>query len=91
MTYLLDIIQRPVTCDEHGKFDVPQVHAMHVLKALFRESCIAVAIAPHISPAVVQAIEGFASPLWSVRNAATQLFGESNGGLFSCFLLIVGQ
>ena len=77
MTYLLDIIQRPVTCDDHSKFDVPQVHAMHVLKALFRESCIAVAIAPHISPAVVRAIEGFASPLWSVRNAATQLFGES--------------
>ncbi|KAI0220416.1 Thyroid adenoma-associated protein [Lamellibrachia satsuma] len=75
MTYLLDIVQRPVPCDEYGKFDVPQVHAMHVLKALFRESCVALAVTPHISSAVVQAIDGFSSPLWSVRNAATQLFG----------------
>lgn len=75
MVYLLDIMQRPVTCDEYGKFDLPQVHATHVLKALFRESCVAVAVTPHISSAVELAIDGFSSPLWSIRNAATQLFG----------------
>ena len=50
---------------------------MHVLKALFRESCVAMAVTPHIASAVDLAISGFTSPLWSIRNAATQLFGKS--------------
>ena len=75
VSILLDVISLPTPDDPDQKLDLPQVHAMNILKAVFKESSVSQALMPYIPEATIQAISGFASPYWAVRNAATQLFG----------------
>ncbi len=67
--------EAPPTAPDQQR-DLPQVHALNILKAVFRESSVSQAVLPHVAMATQAAIDGFASPLWAVRNSATQLFGK---------------
>ena len=55
--------------------DMRQVHCLNVLKVLFAESMLNLDTQQHVSPAMVLAVRGFSSPVWSLRNASLQLFG----------------
>ena len=82
---LLGVISAPVSQTDQ-QVDMPQVHAMNILKAVMKESSVAMAVMRHVAPIVMAAVEGFASPHWAIRNAATQLFGQSICNPF-CYLL----
>uniref|UniRef100_A0A1E1X3X9 tRNA (32-2'-O)-methyltransferase regulator THADA n=1 Tax=Amblyomma aureolatum TaxID=187763 RepID=A0A1E1X3X9_9ACAR len=52
----------------------PKVHAMNVLRALFREARLGDAVMPYVADGIQVAIIGFESKVWAVRNSATLLF-----------------
>ncbi|KAK8783118.1 thyroid adenoma-associated protein homolog [Amblyomma americanum] len=52
----------------------PKVHAMNVLRALFREARLGDAVIPFVGDGIQVAIIGFESRVWAVRNSATLLF-----------------
>ena len=73
---LLDVLQTPPPLDPDITRDLPHIHALNILKAIFRESSVAMACMPYIARATMCTIEGFASPYWGIRNGAIQLFGK---------------
>ncbi|XP_078616956.1 tRNA (32-2'-O)-methyltransferase regulator THADA-like [Branchiostoma floridae x Branchiostoma japonicum] len=57
-----------------SKHTVPVVHALNILKALFRNTKIGEHIFPYIVDGVKVTILGFGSEVWAIRNASTLLF-----------------
>ncbi|XP_038607456.1 thyroid adenoma-associated protein [Tachyglossus aculeatus] len=55
---------------------VPQVHALNILRALFRDARLGESVGPYVAAGVRAAILGFTSPVWAVRNSSTLLFGS---------------
>ncbi|XP_067149238.1 tRNA (32-2'-O)-methyltransferase regulator THADA [Apteryx mantelli] len=53
---------------------IPQVHALNILRALFRDTRLGENIMPYVADGVQAAILGFMSPVWAVRNSSTLLF-----------------
>ncbi|XP_051772571.1 thyroid adenoma-associated protein isoform X1 [Ctenopharyngodon idella] len=53
---------------------VPQVHALNILRALYRDTRLGENIVPFVSEGMQAAILGFTSPVWAVRNSSTLLF-----------------
>ncbi|XP_012583038.1 PREDICTED: thyroid adenoma-associated protein isoform X2 [Condylura cristata] len=53
---------------------VPQVHALNILRALFRDTRLGENIIPYVADGAKSAILGFTSPVWAVRNSSTLLF-----------------
>ncbi|XP_029088306.1 thyroid adenoma-associated protein isoform X1 [Monodon monoceros] len=53
---------------------VPKVHALNILRALFRDTRLGEIIIPYIADGAKAAILGFTSPVWAVRNSSTLLF-----------------
>ncbi|XP_045141726.1 thyroid adenoma-associated protein isoform X1 [Echinops telfairi] len=53
---------------------VPQVHALNILTALFRDTRLGENIIPYVTDGAKAAILGFTSPVWAVRNSSTLLF-----------------
>ncbi|KAM6221231.1 tRNA (32-2'-O)-methyltransferase regulator THADA isoform 2-T2 [Rhynchocyon petersi] len=53
---------------------VPQVHALNILRALFRDTHLGESIIPYVTDGAKAAILGFTSPIWAVRNSSTLLF-----------------
>ncbi|NXP47597.1 THADA protein, partial [Heliornis fulica] len=53
---------------------IPQVHALNILRALFRDTHLGENIMPYVADGVQAAIIGFMSPVWAVRNSSTLLF-----------------
>ncbi|XP_075781546.1 tRNA (32-2'-O)-methyltransferase regulator THADA isoform X2 [Pelodiscus sinensis] len=53
---------------------IPQVHALNILRALFRDTRFGENIMPFIADGIQAAILGFTSPVWAVRNSSTLLF-----------------
>ncbi len=74
ITNLITVLQQPVPESLDDRIDLPHVHALNILKAVFREAGVANSVMPHVADASILAVEGFASPVWAVRNSAMQLF-----------------
>uniref|UniRef100_A0A8C9L823 tRNA (32-2'-O)-methyltransferase regulator THADA n=1 Tax=Pavo cristatus TaxID=9049 RepID=A0A8C9L823_PAVCR len=53
---------------------IPQVHALNILRALFRDTRLGENIMPYVADGIQAAILGFMSPIWAVRNSSTLLF-----------------
>ncbi|XP_072366552.1 thyroid adenoma-associated protein isoform X3 [Scyliorhinus torazame] len=58
--------------DEHAT--IPQVHALNILRALFRDTRLGENVIPYVADGIQAAILGFTSPVWAVRNSSTLLF-----------------
>ncbi|XP_036080746.1 thyroid adenoma-associated protein isoform X3 [Rousettus aegyptiacus] len=53
---------------------VSQVHALNILRALFRDTRLGENIIPYVADGAKAAILGFTSAVWAVRNSSTLLF-----------------
>ncbi|XP_077341799.1 tRNA (32-2'-O)-methyltransferase regulator THADA isoform X1 [Lithobates pipiens] len=53
---------------------IPQVHALNILRAIFRDTRLGENVIPYVGEGTQAAILGFTSPIWAVRNSATLLF-----------------
>ncbi|GFT74739.1 thyroid adenoma-associated protein homolog [Nephila pilipes] len=51
-----------------------KVHALNILRALFRDACLSDVLIPFVSEALKVSIIGFKSQSWAVRNSSTLLF-----------------
>ncbi|XP_052228091.1 thyroid adenoma-associated protein homolog isoform X2 [Dreissena polymorpha] len=52
---------------------IGKVHALNILRALYKDSRLKDDVAPYVADGLKVAILGFKSPLWTVRNSATLL------------------
>ncbi|OCT79347.1 hypothetical protein XELAEV_18026159mg [Xenopus laevis] len=57
-----------------NKGTIPQVHALNILRALFRDTRLGENVIPYVADGTQAAILGFTSPVWAVRNSSTLLF-----------------
>ena len=71
---LLVILADPIPKNQDQRKDLPHVHALNILRAIFREASIAGNAQPYVASTTIHAIDGFASPIWAVQNGAMQLF-----------------
>ncbi|XP_061405621.1 tRNA (32-2'-O)-methyltransferase regulator THADA-like [Lethenteron reissneri] len=76
---LLRLAARPLPAAIDPTRDLPQVHALHILQALFRDSSLGAAMMESAGGAALLAIRSLSSPSWAVRNGAIQLFGTLVG------------
>uniref|UniRef100_A0A8C5M868 tRNA (32-2'-O)-methyltransferase regulator THADA n=1 Tax=Leptobrachium leishanense TaxID=445787 RepID=A0A8C5M868_9ANUR len=53
---------------------IPQVHALNILRALFRDTRLGENVIPYVGDGTKAAILGFTSTIWAVRNSSTLLF-----------------
>ncbi|XP_063774402.1 tRNA (32-2'-O)-methyltransferase regulator THADA isoform X2 [Pseudophryne corroboree] len=53
---------------------IPQVHALNILRAVFRDTHLGENVIPYVGEGTRAAILGFTSPVWAVRNSSTLLF-----------------
>ena len=74
LTQLLTSAEAAPPAQHDDRRDLPQVHAVNVLKAVFREATLSTALTPYTERACLVAMEAFACDVWVLRNAATQLF-----------------
>ena len=82
---LLEVSSTPLTLNDavrHSQ-DIAQVHAVNMLRILVQDSSLVTAISRHYAALTMQALNGFTSPLWAVRNASLQLLGHFCSHLFS--------
>nr|XP_012417721.1 PREDICTED: thyroid adenoma-associated protein [Odobenus rosmarus divergens] len=59
---------------DDSRSTVSQVHALNILRALFRDTRLGENIIPYVADGAKAAILGFTSPVWAVRNSSTLLF-----------------
>ncbi|XP_071963394.1 tRNA (32-2'-O)-methyltransferase regulator THADA-like [Antedon mediterranea] len=62
------------TQQDDGQEIAPQVHALNIICALFRDTRLGEDVYPYIADGVKASILGFKSQLWIVRNSSTLLF-----------------
>ncbi|XP_068597624.1 thyroid adenoma-associated protein [Brachionichthys hirsutus] len=53
---------------------IPQVHALNILRALYRDTRLGENVVPFVSDGMRAAVLGFTAPVWAVRNSSTLLF-----------------
>uniref|UniRef100_A0A2C9LB43 Uncharacterized protein n=1 Tax=Biomphalaria glabrata TaxID=6526 RepID=A0A2C9LB43_BIOGL len=70
---LYTVACKPLPHDPSQLQDLSQSHALNILKVIFCDAMLAPMLMPLLSKMTVLVIEGFDSPSWAVRNAATQL------------------
>ncbi|CAL1526870.1 unnamed protein product [Lymnaea stagnalis] len=84
--YLYTIASKQFPNDWSQQHDLSQSHALNILKVIFCDASLAPALMPLLSKMTILVVEGFESPSWAIRNAATQListlvtriFGQRN-------------
>ena len=74
---LLDITSQPLPSIKwlDQSRDVVQVHAIHMLRSVVQESRLSAAVSQFYVKLTIRALDGFMSPLWTIRNASLQLLG----------------
>ncbi|XP_067681853.1 tRNA (32-2'-O)-methyltransferase regulator THADA-like [Haliotis asinina] len=72
---LFRLASAPFTPQSDQTQDVCQVHALNILKALFGDAALVLSLMPRYTEVLLLIFDGFESPSWAIRNAATQLFG----------------
>ncbi|CDK25785.1 unnamed protein product [Kuraishia capsulata CBS 1993] len=82
MTELLRISRVPYVDHGNERMDIPQVHGMNCIKAIFTESQLADASAQFVDEALDLVLSKFGSPTWSIRNCAVMLFTALQNRLF---------
>ena len=74
---LMEVSSTPLALSDpfyHSR-DIAQVHAVNILRILVQDSSLVTAISRYYAALTVQALNGFTSPIWAVRNASLQLLG----------------
>jgi hypothetical protein len=74
MREVLAVAKTPVTGPENEIFDLPQVHAMNVIKTVIQSSDMAEDYRKFTADAFELCIKGFSSPYFPIRNCAFMLF-----------------
>ncbi|KAM8946134.1 tRNA (32-2'-O)-methyltransferase regulator THADA [Pelodytes ibericus] len=64
----------PASISSGNNSTIPQVHALNILRALFRDTRLGENVIPYVGDGTKAAILGFTSPIWAVRNSSTLLF-----------------
>ncbi|XP_057370348.1 thyroid adenoma-associated protein homolog isoform X2 [Daphnia carinata] len=59
----------------NGKSNECRIHALNILRNLYRESRLNQVIGPYIARGLILSITGFEAPDWPERNSSTLLFG----------------
>ncbi|ORX88141.1 hypothetical protein BCR32DRAFT_263817 [Anaeromyces robustus] len=71
---LLEIANKPVEENWNEQSDLPQVHALNILRSIFRESKLGNDVISYVPKVMITTIEGFNSPAWAIRNCSTMMF-----------------
>ncbi|KAG8443616.1 hypothetical protein GDO86_008965 [Hymenochirus boettgeri] len=74
MNQLIALAMPEMNDESENKSTIPQVHALNILRALFRDTRLGENVIPYIADGTQSAILGFTSPVWAVRNSSTLLF-----------------
>ncbi|TRY88732.1 hypothetical protein DNTS_029669, partial [Danionella cerebrum] len=72
----LTALAMPPDCASTDSSSVAQVHALNILRALFRDTRLGENIMPFVAEGMQAAILGYISPVWAVRNSSTLLFSS---------------
>lgn len=64
------------TTQQDETTDMPQVHSLNILRALVVDAKLAGSIRCYLARITILCVDSFTSPVWALRNAAMQLFGE---------------
>ncbi|XP_062851967.1 thyroid adenoma-associated protein [Trichomycterus rosablanca] len=70
----LTVLAMPSHDGATDRTTVPQVHALNILRALYRDTRLGENIVPFVADGLKAAVLGFTSPVWAVRNSSTLLF-----------------
>ncbi|KAJ3019217.1 hypothetical protein HKX48_002293 [Thoreauomyces humboldtii] len=71
---LLAIATKPVPSDKETSFDLPQVHAYNILRAILQDAHLTTRARPFVGDALNLSMQGFSSLSFPVRNCAAMLF-----------------
>jgi len=76
---LLDISSTPLSLTDPSSQcqDIAQVHAINILRILVQDSSLVTAVSRFYATLTMQALNGFMSPVWAMRNASLQLLGNT--------------
>ncbi|KAF9430596.1 hypothetical protein BGZ94_005769 [Podila epigama] len=74
MRRVMAIAVKPVGADANQQVDLPQIHAMNVLRRLFMDAKLSTSVLPYVGQGLELSIRAFTSPSWAVRNCGVMLF-----------------
>ncbi|KAG0349005.1 hypothetical protein BG004_002863 [Podila humilis] len=74
MRRVMAIAAEPVSADANQQVDLPQIHAMNVLRRLFMDAKLSTSVLPYVGQGLELSIRAFMSPSWAVRNCGVMLF-----------------
>ena len=89
MAHLLEVSSTPLALSDslyHSR-DIAQVHAVNILRILVQDSSLVTAISRYYATLTMQALNGFTSPVWAIRNASLQLLGYFSTSVILTVLL----
>nr|XP_018666712.1 thyroid adenoma-associated protein homolog isoform X2 [Ciona intestinalis] len=75
MTVLLNAARASLDTGVKDTADMPQVHALYIMRHLFRNTSLGPNMAEYLSQSFILAINSLRSSVWVIRNAATHLLG----------------
>ncbi|KAI1314886.1 hypothetical protein EDD11_001609 [Mortierella claussenii] len=74
MRRVMAIAAKPVSPDANQQVDLPQIHAMNVLRRLFMDAKLSTSVLPYVGQGLELSIRAFSLPSWAVRNCGVMLF-----------------
>ncbi|KAF9986217.1 hypothetical protein BGZ65_008463, partial [Modicella reniformis] len=74
MRRVMAIASKPVSPDANQQVDLPQIHAMNVLRRLFMDAKLSTSVLPYVGQGLELSIRAFSSPSWAIRNCGVMLF-----------------